>query len=505
MRATWLPLTIILLILLGSLPVVQADPIPRGLEFRINSSYTGQSNVIASDVDAAGNFVIVWATLDPANTISVYVRRFGSNGEPSGPEAQVNSTLPGGYGASIALSPDGGFLVIWNFMGPEAESVRGIAGRFYDSQGNPASDEIIFYSYGPGLPGIIGLAYEPRLLMDSDGDFVIIWTMNINGYLDAFAQRFNSSGISLGPYFQLNVDYDIDINIDAAMDSAGNWMITWLNSSVNGPSTNAPTYAYVRLFSADGTPRTLEVRASDDPQEFITRPKIAAAADGQFVVVWFARRPGNTIYDVFGQLFDANGNRRGVQFMVNTTWEGEQAMPMVEMDSSGNFVVVWQNVPDPMSSQYDIRGQWFDNLGIPNGSEFIVSSNNGVPSEPIVEQPTESTAMFAFNRRTARGTEVFGRLFDLTTTRPPMRNFYATPVVNLSWLPVDSVSQYHIQVDNQSSFASPEVSIVNLPASPAFETPPLPPGYYSWRVRAQRMNGTWTNWSAVDNFVIGAP
>ncbi len=504
MRATRLPLTIILLILLGSLPVVQADPIPRGLEFRINSIYTGQSDVIDSDVDAAGNFVFVWATLDPANTINVYVRRFGSNGEPSGPEAQVNSTLPGGYGASIALRPDGGFLVIWNFMGPEAESVRGIAGRFYDSQGNPASDEIIFYSYGPGLPGIIGLAYELRLLMDSDGDFVIIWTMNINGYLDAFAQRFDSNGSPLGTYFQLNVDYNIDNNLDADMDSAGNWIVTWINSVVNGPAGNPPSYVYVRLFNADGTPRTEEVRVNDDPQEFVTRPKIATAADGQFVVVWPAIRQAMRV-DVYGQLFDEAGNRRGVQFRVNTFWEGEQVAPMVDMDSAGNFVVVWVNYPIPMSSQYDIRGQWFDNLGIPNGSEFIVSSNNGVPSEPIVEQPTESTAMFAFNRRTARGTEVFGRLFDLTTTRPPMRNFYATPVVNLSWLPVDSVSQYHIQVDNQSSFASPEVSIANLPASPAFETPPLPPGYYSWRVRAQRMNGTWTNWSAVDTFVIGAP
>lgn len=503
MRATRLPLTIVLLILLGSLPVVQADPIPRGLEFRINSSYTGQSNVIASDVDEAGNYVIVWASQAATNLPDVYVRRFGANGEPSGLEAQVNSTLPGSFGAAVALRPDGGFLVIWAFAGPADEAVRGIAGRFYDSQGSPTSDEIIFYSFGPGLPSAIGRPTQPRILMDSNGDFVIIWIM-YTSYLDAYAQRFDSSGTPLGTYFQLNVDYAIGVNIHADMDSVGNWIVTWVNSEVNVPSTNPPSYVYARLFNAEGTARTEEVRVSDDPQEFVEHPKIATAADGQFVVVWSALRQG-TRNDVYGQLFDADGNRRGVQFRVNTFWEGEQVAPMVAMDSAGNFVVVWVNYPVAMSSSYDIRGQWFDNLGIPNGSEFIVSSNNGSPSEPIVEQPTENTAMFAFNRRTARGTEVFGRLFDLTNTRPPIRNFYTTPVVNLSWLPVDSISQYHIQVDNQSSFASPEVSIANLPASPAFETPPLPPGQYSWRVRAQRLNGTWTNWSAVDTFVIGAP
>ncbi len=86
---------------------------------------------------------------------------------------------------------------------------------------------------------------------------------------------------------------------------------------------------------------------------------------------------------------------------------------------------------------------------------------------------------------------------------PPQPNFYTTNRVPLLWTAVSWATAYEIEIDTQSSFASPltHETIVNAPALD-YTTPALADGIYFWRVRARRSDGTWGNWSEIDSFQV---
>jgi hypothetical protein len=65
-----------------------------------------------------------------------------------------------------------------------------------------------------------------------------------------------------------------------------------------------------------------------------------------------------------------------------------------------------------------------------------------------------------------------------------------------SWLSSVGAEQYHLEVDNNSSFASPEVN--TAPSNTSFTlTSSLADGTYYWRVRSADHYGSWSNWSTV--------
>ena len=63
----------------------------------------------------------------------------------------------------------------------------------------------------------------------------------------------------------------------------------------------------------------------------------------------------------------------GPEFQVNTYTTGVQAAPSVAVDTSGNFVVVWQS-SGPDGSSDGVFGQRFNNTGTPQGTEFQVNT-----------------------------------------------------------------------------------------------------------------------------------
>ncbi|MCH7229211.1 hypothetical protein MLD59_23960, partial [Verrucomicrobiaceae bacterium E54] len=59
---------------------------------------------------------------------------------------------------------------------------------------------------------------------------------------------------------------------------------------------------------------------------------------------------------------------------------------------------------------------------------------------------------------------------------------------------------YQVQVDNGSSFSSPEFDAT--PSSSNDTTSSLPDGYYYWRVRARDNAGNWSSWSSSRTFRV---
>jgi hypothetical protein len=86
----------------------------------------------------------------------------------------------------------------------------------------------------------------------------------------------------------------------------------------------------------------------------------------------------------------------------------------------------------------------------------------------------------------------------------PIRNLYTNGSPDLSWQRVSWAIAYEFQVDTTSPLDEPyEMWDIRSPDTLSVEvTPDLPSGIYYWRVRAQRGDGSWGNWTTVESFII---
>jgi hypothetical protein len=112
-------------------------------------------------------------------------------------------------------------------------------------------------------------------------------------------------------------------------------------------------------------------------------PKVAAGADGRFVVVWISELQDGSDTGIFGQRFDSTGMPAGDEFQVNTYTEGTQDSPEVDMAADGRFIVVWES-RDQDGEYGGIFGQLYAADGTPVGDELRANSiweeNQGAPA-----------------------------------------------------------------------------------------------------------------------------
>jgi hypothetical protein len=158
-------------------------------EFRVNN-FTENGQVLPSAaMDDDGNFVITWASYYQNEDYSdVYARRYKSTGEPEALEFRVNSTTSlWQWRPSAAMDNDGDFVI--TFVGNyQVDYDYALYVRRYDSNGVPKETEFMVNSHTTGIQ------FDPATAIDSDGDFIVTWTAEIQGSYDVFAKRYDSNG-----------------------------------------------------------------------------------------------------------------------------------------------------------------------------------------------------------------------------------------------------------------------------------------------------------------------
>jgi hypothetical protein len=88
-------------------------------------------------------------------------------------------------------------------------------------------------------------------------------------------------------------------------------------------------------------------------------PGITGLPGGNFVVSWSTRyADSGQSYAVMGQVFDANAQKVGNEFVANTYSSDDQMWPVVTPLSSGKFVVVWESYKQD-GSDFGVFGRIF--------------------------------------------------------------------------------------------------------------------------------------------------
>ncbi|MDA8018361.1 MAG: thrombospondin type 3 repeat-containing protein [Thermoanaerobaculia bacterium] len=376
----------LLLVLFGSWPGFGQPPtVLDGHQFLVNTYTTDTQERPGVAMDHRGDFVVVWVSngSDNGDTSlrSIQGQRFAADGDPLGNQFLVNSyTTNGQSDPAVAMDSDGNFVAIWRSFGSENSGPLppSIQGQRFAANGDPLGDPFRVNTYTTGSH------YRPTVAMDPDGDFVVVWDSNGSDNGDTSfhsiqGQRFAANGDPLGGQFLVNT-YTTDRQYwsNVAMDPDGDFVVVWESRASDNGDTSGRSIQGQR-FAADGDPLGGQFLVNTYTTNSQYRPKVAIGLDGDFVVVWDSSLSDNgdsSAFSVQGQRFAAHGDPLGNQFLVNTYTTSSQTTSTVAMDAEGDFVVVWQSYGSDNgdTSSHSVQGQRFAANGDLLGHQFRVNT-----------------------------------------------------------------------------------------------------------------------------------
>ena len=217
---------------------------------------------------------------------------------------------------------------------------------------------------------------NPSISALADGSFVVIWMDNSQTGLDpdGYAVRariLDANGVPTGTEWLVNeIVAGGQLTPAVTTLADGRIAVTWTDSSgmTGDPYDQA---VHFRVFEADGTPVTSDIRANITTFSYQSTPSITALSQGGFVITWqdySAQSADTSGYAVRAQMFDADGDPLGGELLVNVTTGNHQWQSSVTALSSGGFVVTWQD-ENGDGSDSGVRYQVYDHDGMPIGPE----------------------------------------------------------------------------------------------------------------------------------------
>ena len=276
-------------------------------EFRVNT-YTKSSQAYSSVAMAPdGRFVVVWVSYEQdGDGHGIYARVFGPDGTPETDEFQVNTyTNSRQESPDVAMAADGHFIVVWQSLGQEiSHTTWGIVARLFNPDGTPDGDEfqVNIYTADDQM--------YPRVAMASDGRFVVVW------------ESYRQDGSGWGIY-------------SLRFTSSGEWI---------------------------GTDSLVNTHTASDQ----VAPVVAMNDYGRYTVVWQSYGQDGSASGIYGQILDASVPLGG-NFQINTYTQSSQEVPKIAMTPDGYFVVVWQSMAQDWSG-YGVYAQRYTPDGTPIGT-----------------------------------------------------------------------------------------------------------------------------------------
>ena len=364
----------------------------------------------------------------------------------------------------------------------------------------PAGGEFLVNTYTTGVqePFFLGRATASA----PNGDFVAVWTSDPQDGSGAgvFGQRFDSAGVARGAEFRANAHTTgVQMSPTVAVGARGDFVVAWQSAAQDGDGEGI----FAQRYSATGQAMGAEFRVNSVTAGNQRLPAAAIDGAGNFTIVWSG---GVANEDVFGQRFDATGNRRGAEFRLNTYTTGTQGMPSVDVDGSANAVVAWESFGQ-VSGAPEVFAQRVDASGNPLGAEFQVS-NLGSGYRARVAVAGGGDFVVVWNGSGAFD-GVFGRRFDAAGTAlgPAFQvNTYTTGVQYKAEVATDEIGNFIVtwtndQAGNADIFAKRYDSSGTV-RGPEFQVNTQPFGLYPG-LASDAVGNFVVTWTGDDGSVLG--
>jgi Ca2+-binding RTX toxin-like protein len=211
-----------------------------------------------------------------------------------------------------------------------------------------------------------GIASQSNLVSLPGGGFLALWSSyeGAPSGNNVSARIYSANGQPAGSVFIVNSTTEGDQGDPFAIVLPdGRTLVTW----------TAQGEIYARLLASDGTLVGNDFLLSTFPVSVAREQNTAMLADGGFVVTRVSLESGPSGYDIRAQIFDPNGARRSADFVVNTTTDLQQGLPVVTTFAEGRMLFAWYS-NEYGGTDRDIRARIFNADGTPAGDDFIVNT-----------------------------------------------------------------------------------------------------------------------------------
>jgi hypothetical protein len=172
---------------------------------------------------------------------------------------------------------------------------------------------------------------------------------------------------------------DVFTGPDIAVNLDGTPMVVWQDG---GPVPGTPDFAPIlgRFLDPLGNPTAHAFTVAERGRE----PRIAALSNGFFVVIWESITADLSRIELSGRLYDRFAVPFGPVFKVPRR-QGFSFQGGAEVAGSphGGFVVAWERG----QRRPEIVGRLFDNLGAPQGDEFLIDNRPRVTQPAVAYAP----------------------------------------------------------------------------------------------------------------------
>ncbi len=422
-RLTWLPSIFGCWgLLLGLSTHIAWAQAPLDRDFQVNETSIGYQWFprIAATPDGFG---VVWdesvAGPDLTAIQDIRMRDYSFGGTPLGPQLAVAgpATERSYQNSALAIAPNGSRLVVWTQTVPEGQVPfrAEVFGTLYNKDGEPVFSRRRLNAYEPGDQILREVA------ADGNSNFIVVWesdpidavpSQDGSGHA-VIARRISSSGSFLGPEFRVNTFTRGDQwpdSVAAAPD--GNFVIVWTSVGQDGSEGGI----YGRLFGANGKPIGSQFQINRYTSGWQQFADVAMDRWGNFVVVWQSQGQDGSSEGIYARRYRSDGRPRGAEWRVKSNSLGAQETPRIAMDSAGNFVVVWVDWFSGTSFP-DIMVRAFRPNGKPVAKELIVNSKRlGEQQFPDVALSNDGTMVVVWHDyanetppHVDNGAGVFGR------------------------------------------------------------------------------------------------
>jgi hypothetical protein len=261
-----------------------------GPEFNVNTVKQGrQASPFVSMAAATGAFVVVWETNPTGEGAQVAAQLFSPNGARVGGEIRIGSVVVGAWQphATVAMAPDGSFVVVWQEPVENHASTYIILGQRFSADGTPVGPQL---RISEGVPGT---QQFPIVAADPHGNFIVVW--NEDGFSGVTLSRlYRASGTPVSPHpIPLTQGVGQENGI-VSFGANGTFALGWTELF-----PRFGTIAHVRRFSA-----------SPGPEVCVYRNGTFACDTGRTGGVAEVRHPFGGDPDDVGLLGDVDGDGR---------------------------------------------------------------------------------------------------------------------------------------------------------------------------------------------------
>jgi Ca2+-binding RTX toxin-like protein len=388
-----------------------------GGETQVNTQLSGSQNsaAVASLLD--GGFVVVWTDENPSgdgSSASIKMQRYGANGVKAGAETLVNTTTASSQNdPSIAVLENGSFIVSWRDDSSGFGSLQGLDVRYrrFDADGTPINlnDVALPYTKSQGDADVVSLnngGFAISFVEYASSDNIFLDLFNSSGTLQlhvtvaatanhesipAITQLVDdrilvtwtdytspnirmqlvneTTGALIGTVINVPTGPVAPDNSSVLALSGGGFVVAWEDNSQPLPDNLNDTIR-AKVYSSGSPPVAgAEFTINNLSLGDQGKPALAALPDGGFAAVYLSEGLGGANSRTMMQLFNADGGKRGSEYVVDTSSFSSDSVPDVSVLADGRIVVTW-SATTAATSNNEILMQIIDPRdGLVNGTE----------------------------------------------------------------------------------------------------------------------------------------